>query len=47
MRAGVVVLSEPEFDDDLSLLCWGESLGVEHLVTKGSVEAFFVSVLPG
>ena len=47
MRTGVIVLSEPVVDDDLSLLRRREPLGVENLVAKDSVEAFVVSVLPG
>jgi hypothetical protein len=46
MRTGVIVLSEPVVDDDLSLLRRREPLGVEHLMTQGSVEVFVVSVLP-
>ena len=46
MRTDVVVLSEPLIDDDLSLLRRREPLGVKHLMTQGSVEAFVVSVLP-
>ena len=46
MRTGVIVLSEPVFDNDLSLLRRRELLGVEYLMTQGSVEAFVVSVLP-
>ncbi len=46
MLAGVIVLSEPVFDGDMSLLRRREPLGVEHLMTQGSVEAFVVSVLP-
>jgi len=46
MRTGVIVLSEPVFDNDLSLLRRREPLGVEHLMTQGTVEAFVVSVLP-
>jgi len=46
MWSHVVVLSEPLVDDDLSLLCCGEPLGIEHLVAKGTIEAFVVSVLP-
>ena len=43
----MVVLPEPLVDDDLSLLCCGEPLVVEHLVAQGAVEALAVSVLPG
>ena len=46
MRTDVIVLSEPVVDDDLSLLRRREPLGVEHLMTQGSVEAFVVSILP-
>ncbi len=46
MWSHVVVLSEPLIDDDLSLRRRGEPLGIEHLVAKGTVEAFVVSVLP-
>ena len=46
MWSHVVVLSEPLIDDDLSLRRRGEPLGIEHLVAKGTVEAFIVSVLP-
>ena len=47
MRADVVVLSEPLVDDDLSLLCCGEPLGIENLAAQRSIEAFAVPVLPG
>jgi hypothetical protein len=46
MRVDVVVLPEPPVRDDLGLLCCAEPFSVEHLATKGSVEAFVVSVLP-
>ena len=47
MWTDVIVLSEPLIDDDLSLRRRGEPLGIEHLVAKGAVEAFVVSILPG
>ena len=47
MRTDMVVLSEPLVDDDLSLPCCAEPLGVEHLAATSSVKAFVVSVLPG
>jgi hypothetical protein len=47
MRTGVVVLSEPLVDDDLSLLCCGEPFGIENPAAKSPVEAFVVSVFPG
>jgi len=47
MWSHVVVLSEPLVDDDLSLLCSGEPLGIENLAAQRSIEAFVVSVLPG
>jgi hypothetical protein len=46
MWTDVIVLFEPLVDDDLSLLRRREPLGVEYLMTQGSVEAFVVSVLP-
>ena len=47
MRAGVIVLSQPLVNDDLSLLCCGEPFGVEHLAAQSSVKSFVVSILPG
>lgn len=47
MWTDVIVPSEPLVNDDLSLLCCAEPLGVEHLAAKSSVEALVVSVLPG
>ena len=47
MWSHVIVLSEPLVDDNLSLLCRREPLGVEHLAAECAVEAFVVSVLPG
>ena len=47
MRSGVVVLSAPLVDDDLSLLCRREPFGIENLAAQRSIEALVVSVLPG
>jgi len=47
MRPDVVVLFQPQYDDDLSLLCCCEPLGIEHLMAQSSIEAFIVSVFPG
>ena len=46
MRAGVVVLSEPVIDDDLSLLGRREPFGIEYLTAQRAVEPLVVPVLP-
>ena len=45
--ADVIVPPEPLVDDDPSLLCRGEQLGIENLAAKGTVKSFVVPVLPG
>jgi len=46
MWTEVIVMFTPLVDDDLCLLSFREPFCIEHLATKGSVEAFVVSVLP-
>ena len=43
----MIVLFQPDIDDDLSLLDCREPFGVEDFTPEGPIEAFIVSVLPG
>ncbi len=47
MVADPVVLFKPDIDDDPSLACGREPLGVEAFAAECSVEALVVAVLPG
>ena len=38
MLPGVIVLSEPLVDDDLSLRCSRETFGVEYLAAQGPLK---------
>ena len=42
----MVVLSEPDVDDDLSLFDGREPFDIEHLILECPIEAFIVSVFP-
>lgn len=46
MRADLLLLLEPDTDDDLGLAGAREPLSDEHLVTERLVEALVVAVLP-
>jgi len=45
--AGVIVLPEPEIDDDLRLSSRREPLSIQDFAAQRAVEAFVVAVLPG
>ncbi len=47
MGAGGVSVDAPLFDQDLRLFEGVEDLPVEQLVTKSTVEALVVAILPG
>ena len=44
MRADVIVLFQPGFDDDPSLSDWSKPLSIENLPAQGAVEALVVAV---
>ena len=46
MWPDLVVLSEPDIDDDLSLFGGVKPFGVKDFATECSVEAFVVSIFP-
>ena len=47
MGTDLVVLSEPDIDDDLGLSGCMKPLGIQYFATQCAIEACIVSVLPG